>query len=58
MDVKTDFPMLVYVVDVCTSEGYRPHAEDEDGNRLGCYEAEWLRIRTKVIDYYKNRAEI
>jgi len=52
MDIKRDFPMLVYTIDACTEEGYRFISEDE-GIELGHYIPIWLHIRTKVIDRYR-----
>ena len=57
MDINEHFPMLCYVVDVCTEEGYRFHSKDENGIRIGRYETDWLRIRTKVIDSYSYRTK-
>lgn len=55
-NVFDDFPMLVYIINVCTEEGYVPlMAKEYPQINMGTYQPEWLRIRTKVIENYTSR---
>ncbi len=52
MDIKTDFPMLVFAVRVCTEEGYQCSVAP-DGIIKRSYNQVWFLLRKGIIERYR-----